>query len=332
MQTQEEKSYRTYLKQINWNGFPEDEPKSMKKFIAALGFDDVDDRIQWRILSLFRELPDADHPEIQKEWWYYLLGEMDQIWKSSPAAFGRFFLSEYYRNNDSPFGNILRKYLRQGWEDKQKPERNAWLVIGELVIFQMSIALSEAIHEEEIQVPDYSQGGSAAGNFEEESWFLPGPTFMNYGNEAPFGYDDDVPDKLLIFFANLFKPGCSLTRYKEIEYSAYYFDFDGDGRELEDNKYDWEATLFTEDELIQQLDNRISETYSVIENQLCACICQRYPDPLLLLEEIKRPDTRGRFRIFKLEFDEGEIMLTSLIEEWWEGVQSKAAGMNAGFN
>jgi len=41
--------YTTCLKQINWKGFPEDQPDSMKEFIAAMSFDEVADQNKGRL-------------------------------------------------------------------------------------------------------------------------------------------------------------------------------------------------------------------------------------------------------------------------------------------
>jgi len=186
------------------------------------------------------------------------------------------------------------------------------------VIFQLSIELAEAIHEEQIEKPDFSNGQSAAMDYDKDSWFLPGPFLKDYGAKYVFR-EDGEDDDTLIFFAQVFAPERNSDKLEVTRSEDGYWRFVKVIPD-EDCQDQWDGKVFVDKtELIECFNGLIGKVYPVMEGVLNQTLRGKFADLPSFLNAITVQHKSGKLTIFKQEIDPGVPYMGEELLDWWGG-------------
>ena len=290
--------YNSLLWYLTWKDFPESESSWMKTFTANLSIANVPMNPRMELLEALSVMAQKEHLNQGKQGWESVLKIIRAIWQETPYAFGRFFLKKYYRNNDGDYGDMLREFVRSTVPEDGEPNRGTWVIVGELVIYRMTQALTSAINK--------NQNNSC------------GPVFEISEDESEF-------QKQCIFLTSIFEPGSTLTKMITVEHEADLFrfntkpDFEGDVR------YAWSDEIIGEGALGSRLQEYIDDAWDPIEKELCTILTEHFREPQLLLRGVGHWD-KPPGNLFYTDMDPNDPVITPELQNWWDNLKEIAAG------
>lgn len=327
METQEQETYASLIRYLDWKDFPESEMLKTKALIEVMDLSEISDENGQQLISILSDMAQKEHLDLSTHRWDSFLETMNDIWLNTPQAFGRFFLEWYYRNNDSPFGDVLRNLLRSTCPDENELSYSAWLVIGELTIFQLSHTLAETIYESKIESGEHLQRKNSSLDPRKKQWFLPGPIMGNLHTIFPFPDEkEDGFEEMLAFFAIVLKPGSNVTKLMTIEYEANFHQFNRKSDYKGDIRYEWSDETISKFHITKRFIGYIEEDYLLVEQKLCQLLIEKYQDIHSLLMVLQQPDSHNRNTIFKQEINQDNPYVGAPLLTWWDQVKENASG------
>jgi len=112
MERQNQQQYNNLLHELAWKGSPADQPEKMKKFIDSIDVECIVDGHYYHLLGILGSMARSVETVGLVRSWEMVLDFVERIWHTTPEAFGRFYLQQYYQNNESAFGSLLRRILQ----------------------------------------------------------------------------------------------------------------------------------------------------------------------------------------------------------------------------
>jgi hypothetical protein len=198
----------------------------------------------------------------------------------------------------APYGDTLREYVRSTFPEDDEPNHGTWVIIGELVIFRMTRALTAAINK--------NQSKSS------------GPVFEISEDELEF-------QKQSIFLTSIFEPRSSLTKMITVEHEADLFRFNTKPDFKGDIRYAWSDEIIGERALGRRLQKYIDDAWDPIEKELCTILTGHYKHPRFLLRGVGHWD-KPPGNLFYREMDPNDPVITPELQNWWDDLKEKAAG------
>jgi hypothetical protein len=219
--------YLRLVQEVNWSSISNEFTDNPKDFALALDLDQV---LMDDLKELVENLQLLQRKNINnlclKEKSESLELVFGKIFRQQPASFARYYYLDYYYNNESRFGLVLREFAKKNSVIQNLCSAPTFRFLSEVQIFLAAYSLEYTFIVAE-------QEGIINNEWNEffyNKWIYPRSEFDLYSIRYPFcsGYDSDIiTESLIIFWSMILLPEENLKKIsRQNTQSSGLFRFD----------------------------------------------------------------------------------------------------------